>query len=85
MADQNQLAFVYEAPQEVIETAAVQRSIVPVGHSRPAPSPLVLQLIREGLLDFLDIKYLPPGVKDRKVKKKGFTGRKQFWRKPVAK
>jgi hypothetical protein len=85
MADQNQLAFVYDAPQEVIEPASVQRSVVPVGHSRPAPSPLVLKLIREGLLDFLDIKRLPPGVKERKVQKKGFTGKQKFWRKPVEK
>ncbi len=44
-----------------------------------------MRLIRDGTLNFLDVVYLPPGVKERKVEKKRFGVRPKFWKKPTAK
>ena len=43
--------------------------------------PLVLQLIKEGALDFLDATKLRPGQKEVKVAKKRFGAKPAFWKK----
>lgn len=70
-----QLTIALDAPPEVIETAPVQRAAAPVIRQRPPISDIVMLLIADGTLDFLDRKHLPAGVKETKVAKKRPAGR----------
>ena len=63
------------APPEVIEPAATQLAAVPVIRQRAEPHPLVMAMIADGSLDFLDRKHLSPGQKEPKTARKKPAGR----------
>ena len=69
------LALQVKEPQALIPAAPVQRSSTPVIRQRAEAHPLVLKLIRDGTLDFLNATRLPPGFKEVKTARKKPAGR----------